>query len=209
MHLAALARDLENDNTSVLHICSIQQMEIQNRSREHSQVAEKNIQTILIKMLDNFIYILNKMGEELIDEYRKQLANNGHDATGSLANSVTFTITTTDSSFEITLDLLDYWEYVENGRSPGKFPPPDAILNWIHTKPIIPREISGKLPTEDQLAFLIGHKISEEGTQGTHDMETALNIIKSRYEPLLSEALQDDYNKYALELIMHSKFNNI
>lgn len=151
--------------------------------------------------MNRFLEVLNEMCEALIDEYRSELERNGHSATGELANSITFDITLSDNTFEITFDLADYWIYVENGRGPGKFPPPSSILDWIHAKNILPHEINGKLPTENSLAFLIGRKIANEGTHGTHDMQHSIEVIKAKYEPLLSEALQEDYTEESAELI--------
>jgi len=53
---------------------------------------------------------------------------------------------------------LDYTEYLEDGRNPGKFPPIDKIKQWIIDKPIAFSDIS-----LSSLAFLIARKISKEG----------------------------------------------
>ena len=53
---------------------------------------------------------------------------------------------------------LDYTEYLEDGRKPGKFPPIDKIKQWIIDKPIAFSDIS-----LSSLAFLIARKISKEG----------------------------------------------
>jgi len=53
---------------------------------------------------------------------------------------------------------LDYTEYLEDGRKPGKFPPIDKIKQWIIDKPIAYSDIS-----LSSLAFLIARKISKEG----------------------------------------------
>jgi len=53
---------------------------------------------------------------------------------------------------------LDYTEYLEDGRKPGKFPPIDKIKQWIVDKPIAYSDIS-----LSSLAFLIARKISKEG----------------------------------------------
>lgn len=156
--------------------------------------------------MNKFLEILEEMAEALVQEYKVQLDASGHNATGELANSVTFNIVVNDSSFEITFNLADYWIYVENGRGPGKFPPPDSILDWIHAKGIVPHEINNKLPTEDTLAFLIGRKIANEGTNGTHDFERAKDIILNEYIPKLEAALEEDYNDEVITMFMNSRF---
>ena len=184
-----------------------------NRKMETSKnILEKNIFLYILHyniMLERFTEELNNFAEELIEQYKSNLESNGHDASGNLANSVTFEVHVNDYDFGIELNLSDYWIYVEEGRGPGKFPPPDAILNWINVKNIMPHEINGKLPSEQSLAFLIGRKIAEEGTRGTHDMEDAKRDVISKYETILSEALAEDYNEEAMEMISESLFFNI
>lgn len=73
------------------------------------------------------------------------------------------------------------WKYItvlEDGRRPGKFAPPDQILNYVETK-IKPVGISTK-----SLAFLINRKLKEEGS-----------IIYQRggHSGILSQYLNEDY----------------
>lgn len=160
-------------------------------------------------MLEHFTEELNNFAEELITEYKNNLAKNGHNATGKLADSASFNISVNDDKFIVEINLEDYWIYVEEGRSPGKFPPPNAILDFIKVKNILPNEINGNLPTEQSLSYLIGRKIANEGIQGTHDMEDAKETIIAKYESILSEALEQDYNEEATRLFMESMFLNI
>ena len=66
----------------------------------------------------------------------------------------------------------------------------------------MPTEINGKLPTEKQLAYLIGRKISEEGTEGTHDLANAQETIRREFENKIQEAIKADYNE---EVLMYMK----
>lgn len=169
-----------------------------------------NLKIIFIfSMLEKFTEELNNFAQELIEQYKQNLERSGHNATGELANSASFEISINDNSFEINLNLADYWIYVEEGRSPGKYPPPEAILKWITVKNILPREINGKLPSEKSISYLIGRKIAQEGTRGTHDLEEAKKEIISKYENILTEALIEDYNEEASNLFLQSLFLNI
>jgi len=70
----------------------------------------------------------------------------------------------------------DYWQYAENGRRPGKFPPPDAILKWIQFKRLVPNPgRNGKIPDTRQLVYLISRKIALHGTEGQHLFEKTLD----------------------------------
>jgi hypothetical protein len=51
-----------------------------------------------------------------------------------------------------------YFHFQKVGRRPGKFPPIDAILQWIKDK-----GIQSDIP-EKSLAYLIGRKIAKSGT---------------------------------------------
>ena len=62
----------------------------------------------------------------------------------------------------------------------------------------MPREINGKLPTEQQLAYLIGRKIAQDGIAGTYDLANAQETAKSEFENEIQEALKADYNEEAL-----------
>ncbi len=52
--------------------------------------------------------------------------------------------------------------FMENGRDAGKFPPKEAIINWIETKEGLPTIFREK---KHQFAFLIARKIAEQGIQ--------------------------------------------
>jgi hypothetical protein len=134
---------------------------------------------------------LAQYGEAIADRYKTNLEASGRRATGNLISSVNTKVTVDEQTFVIELSLEDYYYYVENGRSAGRFPPVDKILEWIRVKPILPTpDINGKLPTEKQLAFLIGRKIANEGFEGTKDLEHTMEEVD--YEAIIEEALDQD-----------------
>lgn len=134
---------------------------------------------------------LAQYAQAIADRYKQNLEDSGRRATGSLITSVSSNVVVNGNEFAIDLQLEDYWKYVENGRGPGKFPPPDKILQWIRVKPILPQPMSnGKLPTEKQLAFLIGRKIANEGFEGTNDLDNTMEEVD--YEQIIVDALDAD-----------------
>ena len=149
-------------------------------------------------MYEHTIEVLNRYGQRVIDLYRSNLSNSGHNATGKLASTASFNVEVSGEEINVTIHLEDYYRYIEEGRRPGRFPPVDAILGWIQAKNIMPREINGKLPTEQQLAYLIGRKIAEQGIEGTHDLANAQDTAKSQFENEIKEALKADYDEEAL-----------
>lgn len=141
----------------------------------------------------NLRQVLDKCGEELKNEYKRNLEATGNVASGNLANNITYRVVIDDDSYDVILTLEDYFIYVENGRNPGKFPPVDAILSWIRIKPIIPRaDDKGNLPTEDTLAFLIGRKIAKEGIKGNHMFEKTKETVYYQYKTMIEEAIEQD-----------------
>lgn len=107
--------------------------------------------------------------KEIVDTFisscKQTLENKGINSSGNLSKSIKGIVKMNDKYLTISISLEDYWKYIEYGTNPH-FPPVDKIREWIRVKPVLPRPLaSGKLPTENQLAFLIGRKISKFGTK--------------------------------------------
>ena len=97
-------------------------------------------------------------------ELRNRLSNNNTDASGKLSKSIKGIVKQSGNWVTISIQMEEYWRYIENGTKPH-FPPIDAIKKWISVKPVLPRPLkNGKLPTTNQLAYLIGRKIAKKGT---------------------------------------------
>lgn len=102
---------------------------------------------------------------EFTDTLKSVISSNGSNASGTLSKSIKGIVKMNDKYLTVSISLEDYWKYIEYGTKPH-FPPVDKIREWIRVKPVLPRPLpSGKLPTENQLAFLIGRKISKFGTK--------------------------------------------
>lgn len=82
-------------------------------------------------------------------------------------------------------------KYIESGRGPGKFPPVNSIRDWVERKLGVT-----ELPRANQLAFLIGRKISIYGTEGNHLIEECVSELNATYEAKLQKALDDDILEY-------------
>lgn len=140
--------------------------------------------------------ILIAYADEVSNLYRQKLIDGGVVATGDLVNSVSTTVNISGSKAVVTLSLLDYWKNVEYGRAPGKFAPVDNITQWIRAKPVLPKEnTSEQIPTEDQLCFLINRKIARDGIKERPFLAQTLEEVNQKYEQLIMEALQSDFNE--------------
>lgn len=143
---------------------------------------------------------LAQYGDAIADRYKVNLEASGRRATGDLISSVNTKVTVNEQSFEILLSLEDYWKYVEEGTRPH-FPPVSKILEWVKVKRILPTPMpNGKLPTEQQLAWMIAKKIDRVGTEGTPDLENTLNEVD--YNAIIEEALDADILECLDEIIL-------
>jgi hypothetical protein len=91
-----------------------------------------------------------------------------------------------------------YTEQLESGRSSGKFPPVDAIKQWILDKGVNFENI-----TLSSLAFLIARKISREGwnRQGYGGVELVSEVITpQRIQSIIDKVGTLEVNKF-IELV--------
>ena len=149
--------------------------------------------------------VLKEYAIELRNTLQDSYINDDRIATGDLLNSVEYIIEKDDRQIEVSLQLKEWWKYVEEDTKPH-FPPIDAMLNYIKAKPILPKpDRNGKLPTPNQLAYLIGRKISEVGTTGTHNVRDTVRLINERYEEKIGQAISEDINN-ELDVIFSQSF---
>ena len=145
--------------------------------------------------------VMEEMAIAIRNEYQDNLIRNDRIASGDLLNNIEYEITRGDFTYTIYVKMKDYWYYVENGRKAGKWPPIQNILDWIKAKPVLPRpNAEGKLPTPQQLAFLIARKIGEEGTEGTQDLRKATDTIWDTFEDRLYEAIDEDVDAAFIQI---------
>ena len=76
------------------------------------------------------------------------------------------------SEFSIVAsNVVDYGEFIEEGRAPGRFPPPDKILAWVQ------RNLLLAGAEARSAAFLIGRKIARQGIPATHVIRNAFDTV--------------------------------
>lgn len=142
---------------------------------------------------ENLQRVLSEYGSRVKELYVDELERRGKIASGDLQRSVKHHVTIGDKTISVELSLEEYWTYVEDGRKPGRFPPVDKILEWVKIKPVIPRPNSkGKIPTPNQLAFLISRKIANEGMPPTHILRDTLATANREFERMIIEAMEKD-----------------
>ena len=158
---------------------------------------------------DNLRAVLEEFAQEFKDQYRAGLISHGRytqygqdrliDSVD--ANTVQAMIREGDEAWTVTINLNDYWKYVEEDTAPH-WPPPDAILRWVEIKPVIPRPDSrGRIPSPRSLAYLIGRKISKFGTTGSHDLKTAQETTIDRFRTRIRLAMVKDVQNYVRQVL--------
>lgn len=128
----------------------------------------------------------------LKDACRQNLIKSDRLASEALLNSVDCEVRQDGTAIVVSVAVLGYWKFVEYDTRPH-WPPPDALIRWIRVKPVLPRPLkNGRLPSEKQLAYLIGRKISRVGTKGSHDLGNALSAMRREWEGRIAEAAAAD-----------------
>lgn len=146
--------------------------------------------------------VLNEFADAFIQNARNNLEANQSNASYNLYNSFEKVIEVGEDYFKVSISLADYWQYLENGRGPGKFPPVDKIKEWIEVKPVNPTPLSnGKTPSVEQLSFLISRKIANEGTEGKPFFEPAKEQTIREFEDKINQAIEEDVSNFILELV--------
>lgn len=156
---------------------------------------------------------LNHFADYFIETARQNLSNNGSNASYNLFDSFEKIVEVGEDYFSVKISLADYFTFVENGRGPGKFPPVSKIQEWISVKPITPYPgNNGKIPSVDQLTFLIGRKISEEGTDPQPFFKPAREEALKQFEQAIDYAIDEDVSEFVIEqveLAMNDTFKGL
>lgn len=153
---------------------------------------------------ENIAAVLQEYAVAVRNLYQDRLILHDRIATGDLLNSCEVHVDYNGTEYEVKMDLAEYWRYVEMDTRPH-WPPPSAILKWIKAKPVLPRPMkNGKLPTPEQLAFLIGRKIAVFGTEGHPDLTDSVEDMNKAFQERIAAALARDVGAYIRKLVRDS-----
>ena len=139
--------------------------------------------------------LLNSFSNTLISRYREHISEY---ASGKLYKTIDYSITSKSDSYLVTINLEEYWKFIEKGRRAGaKIPPVSAIENWIKIRKIIPRPVtlkSGKqrVPTVQQLAYVIARSIARKGIAPRPFMRESIEDTMKDFQSKLSAVIRED-----------------
>lgn len=143
---------------------------------------------------DNLTKVLERYADAFIKNAQQNLDKNDSNASGSLQRSMNLDKITIDTDkMSVTIELEDYWYYVEHGRGPGKMPPIKPIIDWIESKPVIPR-VEGL--TAKQMAYPIARSIGKYGTKPHPFFEKAKKQTWQQFKDDIAEAVDLDIMVY-------------
>ena len=130
--------------------------------------------------------------------YLLQASRNNMPTYYELKDKIKFVMNVNGNFYEIEFNAPAYWWYANNGRDKGGRPPISVIAEWIKRRNITPYALkNGKMPTPEQLPFMIANKIKKEGTKfhgptGIHFLEKSIDEQKSYRDDKISEAISND-----------------
>lgn len=152
-------------------------------------------------MFKNLREVLEAYGQTLVEKYQMGLIDKDGIASGRLLESASYVVEYNDGVYEVGISLEEWWKYLEEGTLPH-WPPVNAIKNWITVKQIVPHpDTRGRVPSVDQLAFLIGRKISQEGTEGRWVLKDVLEEMNPDWEILIDQAIEADIREKVDEIL--------
>lgn len=132
--------------------------------------------------------------QQIADVYKEKMDKAGYNPQDELMN-FTWTTEYKGNLFSLYFNLPDYWQWAENGRKPGGFPPPNAILKWVQFKRLVPDSRNGKVPDTKQLVYMISRKIALKGTQGKHLLQQTIDETYNTLVDKLVDAIQTTLDK--------------
>ena len=139
--------------------------------------------------------LLNSFAQTIVNRYKDKISEY---ASGKLYKTIDYTITSKSDSYLVTINLEAYWFFLEKGRRAGaKMPPVSAIENWIKIRKILPRPVtlkSGKqrVPTVQQLAYVIARSIARKGIAARPFMRESIEETMNDFQSKLTAAVRDD-----------------
>lgn len=143
-------------------------------------------------MNENLKSAMEQIGVDLVKELTKQLLNADKKATGNLIKSLDYKVVETVDGFFLNLLAADYLNIVDQGRKPGKMPPPSKLDKWIVVRGIAPRDKKGKFISRKSVQFLIARSIGKKGIKPTNVIRKSIDSIYSNKIKLLEKAVVKD-----------------
>lgn len=145
---------------------------------------------------------MNALCQDILYFYKGQIDRIDAIATGNLRNNAKCLCKYKGTTFEIYMELPDYYKYIDEGRGPsagsGNGSLFEKIKQWIQVKKLqVPLNKKG-VPQLDSLAYVITRKIHKKGYEARPIFEPIQNQIDSITDRM-EELIMDQIFEYAEE----------
>lgn len=149
----------------------------------------------------NLERVLNEFADEVIQAARKNLDDNGTNATRQLYDTLEKIVEVGEDFYKVSVSLADYWRYVEEGTGPRHLPDArpqywpriEPLKDWVQAKPGVPKD--------DAFAYAVRGKIHASGTTAQPFLKPAVDETLARFEMMIGEAIQEDVREYVEGLV--------
>jgi len=119
-------------------------------------------------------------GDAIVKAMRDNLIKLDKNATGNAIKSLTVNVFQDGGKSVLRFSAIDYLEWIDKGRKPGRFPPLSAISKWATVKGISQRFV-----------FPIARKIARDGIKATNVIRPTIKQVekdfKSNYDKQLEK----------------------
>jgi hypothetical protein len=150
--------------------------------------------------LTNLKKQMDIVGREVIKELIDQLIHLDKKATGALINSLEYEVVEVLNDVFLNIYSLDYLDYLDKGRKPGKMPPSQSFIPWIRA-----RGIKIKNWTDEQSAFVIARSVGKKGIKPLNFKKKMTDNILSRKSQLIAEGVTMDIQEALHKIIENIK----
>ena len=121
---------------------------------------------------------LEKAGELIVAQMRQNLKKQKINATGTLSDSISYTVKETSDGYNLLIGMEDYGPIVDLGRGSSKSGGPrqtwrPKIVQWMRAKRITPK--AGV--SMETAAFLITRKINAKGYKPRPFIEVSIDEV--------------------------------
>lgn len=135
---------------------------------------------------------VNKLGQEYVDEMKRQLQESKSIATKDLYNSIRYSAIIKVNRIDLKIVALPYLYWIDKGRrASGKNPPFDPILRWVKAKGVQFQTKSAKSMSDISTAFVVQKSLA------TKDTKPKNIFAKTRIAVLNNKPLMDEMAKSA------------
>ncbi len=140
----------------------------------------------------------------MVARLSENLTSRGSIASGELGESITYKIAPPRrGKWSGVITMLDYWEFVDEGRKPGKRPPVQKMVEYLSYPAVRDRMTFGREDLFDfgkleSIAYAMAKKIGEKGTKGN---KFATDVFESDLiddiGKRVANAIEEDFDNVA------------